>query len=199
MSIIRYVLRILGLRREPSVTVFIDAVDQATSRLDQFKARLEWLGILIRGGIPVHAAFFDSSKSKFLFDQSAGGAPVDMSAFVTEVTGLPGPRTLSEVTAINDGGSKFHPSIESVTFSVRGVYDDSAAGSGGPEAVFGVHRTATQTASFDFRPEGSTTGMPAYTGECWVENFEIGTRVGSHVDYTVSCRVDGVVTRGTVA
>ena len=166
--------------------------------MQSFRYILRLFHVLIQGGTPVFAAFYDSSKSKFHIDGTGGGTLRDISAFVTEVTGLPGSRTLAEVTAINDAGSKFHPSIETVTVGLRGVYDDSVESSGGPEVIFGVLRTATATASIAYRPEGNTSGMQSYTAEVWVENFEIVSRVGSHVEWSATLRVDGQVTRTTV-
>ena len=42
-------------------------------------------------------AFFDSKVSKFLIDDT-GSVQRDLSAYITEVRGLPGSRNLNEVT-----------------------------------------------------------------------------------------------------
>ena len=53
-------------------------------------------------------AFFDSKVSRFLIDDT-GGTRRDLSPYVTEVRGLPGPRPLNEVTALGDSGARFVP------------------------------------------------------------------------------------------
>ena len=53
-------------------------------------------------------AFFDSKVSKFLLDDT-GGTQRDLSAYLTDVRGLPGRRELNEVTALGDGGPRFIP------------------------------------------------------------------------------------------
>ena len=58
--------------------------------------------------------FFDSKVSKFSIDDTAD-VPRDLSAYLTEVRGLPGPRLLNEVTALGDSGAKFIPGLARLT------------------------------------------------------------------------------------
>lgn len=134
-------------------------------------------------------AFFDSQTSTFTFDASPGGAPVALTAFISEISGLPGPRNLNDVTALGDAGARFIPGLENVTITISGSWEDN--GTNGPDFVFGVHRTSTQTGSFVYQPDA----VQNYSGEAWVTNFEITSRVGSQVTYTCTLQVDGVVTR----
>ena len=59
-------------------------------------------------------SFFDSKVSKFLVDDT-GATQRDLSAYITEVRGLPGPRTLNEVTALGDSGVRFIPGLAWLT------------------------------------------------------------------------------------
>ena len=79
-------------------------------------------------------AFFDSRVSKFLVDDT-GGTQRDLSAYITEVRGLPGPRTLNEVTALGDSGAKFIPGVEKASITLHGMYGNTATS--GPDAVLG--------------------------------------------------------------
>ena len=63
--------------------------------------------------------FFDSKVSKFLIDDT-GGTQRDLSAYITEVRGLPGRRALNEVTALGDSGARFIPGLEDVTIRLTG-------------------------------------------------------------------------------
>ena len=139
-------------------------------------------------------AFFDSKVSKFLIDDT-GGTQRDLSAYVTEVRGLPGQRALNEVTALGDSGARFIPGLEDVTVRLGGLFDDTATS--GLDAVLGPLRTHTSAVDFEYGPEGSSTGDVKYSGTCWVVSYDLRSRVGSLVEWTASLQVEGTVARGT--
>ena len=139
-------------------------------------------------------AFFDSSRSKILLDDTAS-TQRDLSAYVTEIDGLPGARGLYETTAMSDKGSVFIPAVEDARVALRGLFDDTA--SSGPDAVLGPLRTHGTAVDFEYAPEGTSSGSVKYSGVCWVEAYELRSRVGKLVEWTASLRVDGVVARGT--
>ena len=141
-------------------------------------------------------AFFDSRVSRFLlFD--AGGASRDLSPFVTDVRGLPGDRTLNEVTALGDSGARFIPGIEDVTFLLSGIFDDRATT--GPDTVLGPLRAHSSPVRFEYGPRGAATGSVKYSGSCWVASYRLRSRVGSRVEWAAALQVDGVVSRGAFA
>ena len=157
--------------------------------------RLLWVEVrLALSGVPVAGAFFDSRVSKFKIDDT-GASLRDLSAYVSEMTGLPGPRPLDEVTAMGDSGSKFIPGNENVPFSISGHFEDTATS--GPDAVLGPLRTHTAAVDFEYGPKGDTSGFVKYSGTCWVTNYEIRGQVGNTLTYTCALQVEGVVTRGT--
>lgn len=139
-------------------------------------------------------AFFDSKVSKFLIDDT-GSTQRDLSPYITEVRGLPGPRTLNEVTALGDSGVKFIQGLEDVTITLNGMFDNTATS--GPDAVLGPLRTHTSAVDFEYGPEGSGTGDVKYSGTCWVVSYELRSRVGNLVEWSASLQVEGTVTRGT--
>ena len=96
-------------------------------------------------------AFFDSRVSKFLVDDT-GGTQRDLSAHITEVRGLPGPRTLNEVTALGDSGAKFIPGVEKASITLHGMYGNTATS--GPDAVLGPLRTHTGCGRLRVRAQG---------------------------------------------
>ena len=79
-------------------------------------------------------AFTDGQRSRFRIADS-GGVMRDLSAYITEVSGLPGERTLNEVTALGDTGARFKPGAEAVQFTLRGLFDDTPYA--GADAVLG--------------------------------------------------------------
>ena len=138
--------------------------------------------------------FFDSKVSKFRIDDT-GGVLRDLSAYITEVRGLPGSRELNEVTALGDSGVKFIPGLEDVAITLNGLFDDTATS--GPDAVLGPLRTHGSAVDFEYGPEGSSTGDIKYSGTCWVLSYELRSRVGNRVEWLAALQVEGTVTRGT--
>ena len=138
-------------------------------------------------------AFFDSKVSKFLIDDT-GGTQRDLSAYITEVRGLPGTRSLSEVTALGDSGAKFIPGLEDIAVSLTGIFDNTATS--GPDAVLGPLRTHSSAVDFEYGPEGSSTGDVKYSGTCWVVSYALRSRVGGRVEWSAILQVEGTVARG---
>lgn len=140
--------------------------------------------------------FVHGKDAAFKVDDSAGTLRT-LTSYVDNVSGLPGARNLSEVTAFGDGGAKSIPGLQNVSFSVSGHYDSTATT--GPDVVLSGLRTATATASFEYGPEGGTTGKIKYSGECWLTEYTVDASVSDKVSFSASFQVDGTVTRGTFA
>ena len=138
-------------------------------------------------------AFFDSKVSKFLIDDT-GNVLRDLSAYITDVRGLPGVRSLNEVTALGDSGTKFVPGLEDMTITLSGVFDNTATA--GPDAVLGPLRTHSSAMDFEYGPHGSATGDTKYSGNCWVLSYELRSRVVDRVEWLATLLVDGAVSRG---
>lgn len=113
------------------------------------------------------------------------------------VSGLPGARALSDVTSFGDTGERFIPGLQGLTFTVTGQFDTAA--STGSITVLNGLRTTTATSSFEFGPEGSTTGKIKYSGECWMENFTVDASVKDKVPFSATFRLDDGLTVGTYA
>ena len=136
----------------------------------------------------------DSQESAFLIDDT-GAESRDLSPYIIAVDGLPGPRKLSEATALGDGGTMWHPGLEDVAFTLELYWSKDALV--GPDTVLGPLRTHTASVDFNFGPEGQISGDIKYYGKCWVRNFTTPVRVGSLVFAKAECQVDGQVSRGT--
>jgi hypothetical protein len=139
-------------------------------------------------------AFVHGKNSVFKLDDSAGTLRT-LTSYVDNVSGLPGGRALSSVTAFGDAGEKSIPGIPNVAFSIAGSFDSTATT--GPNAVLNGLRTATATATFEYGPEGATTGNVKFTGECWLTDYKVDAAVGNKVPYTADFQVDGAVTSTT--
>lgn len=99
------------------------------------------------------------------------------------------------MTAFSDGGERFIRGIEGTTFTVSGVADTAA--STGSLTVLNGLRTTETTASFEYGPEGGTTGKIKYSGECWLESLTVDAAVKDAIKFSATFRLDSTVTVGT--
>ena len=119
----------------------------------------------------------------------------DITPYVVSVDGLPGPRELSEVTALGDGGRAFIPALENVVVTLELHWSEDVGG--GPDTVFGPLRTHTSPVHFHYGPEGRASTDIKYSGTCWVRNYTAPSRTGAQVTARVELQVHGTVARGT--
>lgn len=111
------------------------------------------------------------------------------------MSGLPGGRALDDVTGAGDGGEKAIPGLVSASFTVKGWFDTAA--STGSYTVLNGLRTTSATASFEYGPEGSTSGDVKYSGECWLESLVLDTEIRGAVPFQATFKLDGTLTVGT--
>ena len=137
-------------------------------------------------------ALIDGKGSRFRIADT-DGTMRDLSAYITEVRGLPGERALNEVTALGDSGARFTPGGESVTFTLRGLFDDSAVV--GADAVLGTLRYHDAPTRFEYAPSGLVAGRPRYVGNCWVKSYEILSRAGEPVSWQATLQVEGTTAK----
>ena len=137
-------------------------------------------------------AFTDGQRSRFRIADT-DGVMRDLSAYITEVSGLPGERTLNEVTALGDLGARFKPGAESTVFTLSGLFDDTAVT--GADSVLGALRYHTDPTRFEYAPSGFTVGKVRYTGKCWVRSYELLSRAGEPVSWKATLQVEGVANR----
>ena len=135
-------------------------------------------------------AVYDSGLTVFKITDT-GASLRDVSAFITQLDGLPGPRELNDATGLNKTGREFHPTLQNAPFTIEFMWSDDALV--GPDTVFGPLRTHTSPTAFEYYPKGGAS--PKYSGNCWVRNWQITTRVGSLLVGRAECQVNGTVTR----
>jgi len=140
-------------------------------------------------------AFYDSSISVFQITDVSPGTLRDISPYIVSIDGLPGPREFGDVSVLGDGGHKWQPTLENVTIALELLWsDDSDVGS---DTVLGPLREHNAAVAFDYGPEGKANGDIKYSGNAWVEDYRILTRVGQMVTSRCQLKVHGAVARGT--
>ena|SRR5688572_3632896 len=140
--------------------------------------------------------FVHGKGAVFSLDDS-GGTLRSVYIYLNSVSGLPGARALSEVTAFGDGGTKSLPGLANVSFSIGGHYDATA--STGIATVLNGLRTTTSTSSFEYGPAGGASGALKISGECWMTELTYDASVSDRVPVAASFQVDGIPTLGTYA
>ena len=137
---------------------------------------------------------FHSKVSVFLLDD-VNAAQRDLSAYLTEISGLPGGRELLQQTGVGAGGRERDAGLENGMFRISGFFDDTATL--GPDAVLGPLVAHTAAVDFEYGPKGSTATYVKYYGTCWCRRYALGSSVGGYVTFTAEFEVQGQVTRGT--
>jgi hypothetical protein len=139
-------------------------------------------------------ALFDSQLSIFQITDT-GAQLRDITPYLVAIDGLPGPRELAEATTLNDSGRMFHPILEGVLITLELLWSDDALV--GSDTVLGPLRTHSAAVAFDYGPEGKTGGDIKYSGNAWVRDYRILSRVGQMVTSRCELQVNGTITRGT--
>jgi len=137
---------------------------------------------------------FVHGKDAVLSLDDSGGTLRDIRIYLNSVTGLPGARQLSEVTAFGDQGVKSIPSLANVQFSLAGHFDATATT--GSFTVLNSLRAAANTATVQYGPAGSGTGAVKMTAEAWMTELTVDATVSDRVPIAASFQVDGVPTVG---
>lgn len=125
-------------------------------------------------------------SAKFSLDNSSG-TPVDLSGYCQEVnmtfdiqvhdTSVFGVGSRSKIVGIKDG-----------KFTVKFFADPTLTAH--LVALFGLASSST----FTYGPEGSTTGMRRYTGECWLTSLPVQASVNDVESITASFECTGATT-----
>lgn len=134
-------------------------------------------------------------KDAYFAVDDSGGTLRNIGGHVDNVSGLPSARALSEVTSYGDSGERFIPGLQGASFTVTGQWDTAALT--GSITVLNGLRTATATSTFEFGPEGNSSGDIRYTAECWLENFTVDVSVKEKVPFSATFRMDNGLTVNT--
>jgi len=140
---------------------------------------------------------FDSGQSVFQITDVTPGQLRDITPYIVAIDGLPGPRELAEATTLGDTGRMFYPILENAVITLELLWSDD--GSIGSDTVLGPLRTHTAAVAFDYGPEGKAQGDIKYSGDAWVRDYRILSRVGQMVTARCELQVNGTVSRTTYA
>lgn len=135
---------------------------------------------------------FRHGKSAVFKVDDSGGSLRDLSDACNSVS-FPRDAEVLETTSFGSSDRTYIVGFKNGTISIEGsfdaTYDGYLAGILGQEA----------TVSFEYGPEGSTSGYTKYTGECILTSYETSAGVGDVVAFSAEFQISGAVTRGAYA
>lgn len=131
-----------------------------------------------------------AGKSQYFSLDTAAPSLTDISAKITDLQ-VPTEFGLEDSTTLGDSGHEFTPTLSNGTISLTIVWD--ATIDAHIAGIIGL--AATQT--FEYGPAGNTGGLRKITGECRVQNYQVGAAVAGIVMASVTLQIDGAITRTT--
>ena len=133
---------------------------------------------------------FRHGKSTVFKVDNAAGTLTDISNTLTDVS-FPQTVETAETTSFGSSAKTY----------IVGLTDSTISASGNFDATVDAHLAGitgqSATVSFEYGPEGSTTGQVKYSGEAILTSYEKSGAVGDVVTYSAEFQVTGAVTRGT--
>lgn len=135
--------------------------------------------------------FRHGKNTVFKVDNNAGTL-TNISTVLTDVS-FPQSVETAETTVFGASAKSYIVGLTDATISVSGNFDNTVD----------IHLAAivgkTDSVSFEYGPEGSTSGFAKYTGECFLTSYEKSGAVGDVVNFSAEFQVTGAVTLGTYA
>ena len=137
-----------------------------------------------------------TSHRRFLIEDTAG-TERDLSAQITEVHGLPGGRRMEDVTPLISDAPEYAVGHADRRVRLVGYYDATGTASV-DEVLYGLskHRSAVK---FRYGPGGVDAGAIVYSGKCWVEDYQIGSRRDAYVTWTAQLVLEGALLRAAAS
>ena len=135
--------------------------------------------------------FRHGKAAVFKIDDS-GGTLRDISNTLNSVS-FPREAEVLETTSFGSSDRSYVVGFKNQTISIEGSFD--ATVDGYLAGVLG----ATDSLSFEYGPEGSTSTYTKYSGECFMTSYETSAGVGDIVSFSAEFQITGAVTRGAYA
>jgi hypothetical protein len=123
----------------------------------------------------------------------AGGTLRTLTAFLDNVT-FSNSVDVADTTTMGTEVKTYLSGHSDATLSISGLYDSTATT--GPDVVLQGIVGKESTSSFEYGPEGGSTGKVKISGEAFLTGYEINAAGGDAVKFTADFQVSGAVTQG---
>jgi hypothetical protein len=145
--------------------------------------------------------FIHSKLSKFFLETVSGGGSVgspdltDLSTYCDEVS-MPEELELVETTTFGSTSKTYLVGFADGQISISGNWDRTLAGYLG-ELKEAFRDGTVNSVTFQYAPEGNSTGDHYYTGEVVLVNYEKNSAVKDQVKFSAEFQITGPVTETT--
>jgi hypothetical protein len=136
-------------------------------------------------------AFVHGKDSYTALDDTAGSL-TDVSSYLDSCE-LSAEIELADVTAFGDEGHKNIAGLENSSFSFSGHWDSAE-----DDIVGSTTQRKAGTRTFNFAPQGNSSGNVLYTAEVWINSYSVSGSASDKVSFSGTLTVNGEVTRTTV-
>lgn len=132
--------------------------------------------------------FTHGSKAVFKIG-NASNTLTDISQYLTSVQYSPEVDT-AEVTTLGATAKAYVAGLRDATISIEGIFEPAV-----DALLSGI--IGLDARSFEYGPQGSTTGNVKYSGSCILTSYEVSTGLDGAGTFSAEFQVTGAVTRGT--
>lgn len=123
----------------------------------------------------------------------AGGTLRDISADVTEVSGLPGTTEVAESTGLGATAKTFITGLNDVKFTLKGQFNDTAL-TGSHTVLSGIRGQGAK--AFQYGPSGTTVGNVKITGSAILTDYQVSSPVSGITTFSATFQGSGDATFG---
>jgi len=133
---------------------------------------------------------FVHGKDSVIKIDNASGSLTDVSSYVNNVD-FPQTADVAETSVLGATNKTFIVGLKDASMSIAGLWDATM------DAILGVVVGQSATLSFEYSPEGTSSGKVKFTGEMICTNYAPTSPVGDVVGYSADFQITGAVTRAT--
>lgn len=134
-------------------------------------------------------AFSHGSVAQLAIDPAGGSSyTLDLSAYLNEAS-LEIETDDAETSTFGNTAKTFLPGLEEGTIEIEGLYD--------PTVDAGLDGIRRDIVSFRYRPAGTGSGLPQYTGSAFLTSYTVETTVDEAGTIEGEFMVTGPVVRAT--
>lgn len=132
---------------------------------------------------------FEHGKSTVFKIDNSGGTLTDISAYCNNVD-FPREVDAPETTTFGVDDRTYIVGLRGATLSIAGFWDSTV-----DSVLAGIVGSGLVT--FEYGPQGSTSGEIRYTGECILTSYAQGSPVDGVATFTADFQITAAVTRNT--
>ena len=135
-------------------------------------------------------AFVHGKNSVFKIDNTSNSI-TDISAYVTNVEGLPGDTATGKTTTLGDESETYIAGLHDASITVDLIWDATLDG------IIGTVTQQKVSRDVEYGPAGSTGGFVKHSCAVYITSYKIGSPVGDVVTASLTLQKTGDLTTGT--